>query len=264
MKKLANVSSKQFIMIREVDDAEHSFILPHLENLSQFEKHIDRLNDVYLELEEINNSVTHSNKQTELLKHLKTFFFSFKTFHDHWETLLKRTFTVNSPQWLNFKSQKSYEYDNTFAYRFIYHLRNYVQHCGMPHIQLKANLNERDEPEYRLLLNVEQLLETYDWKPIIINDFKLLEGDLDLLHLLNNIKQPLANIQIKAINCLNILSVLESAKAVLEYRKFKQDGFELAIFEYLEMHVSGSPKNTSMIIFPFGLAEHVIKNITGV
>lgn len=262
VKKLANVSSKQFIMIREIDDVEYSFISSSLEKLSEFNTHIDRLNDIYIELDEINNSVTQSDRQMEVLKHFKTFLFSFKTFHDHWETLLKRTFGDHSPEWLNYKNQTNVEYDVCFAYRFIYHLRNYIQHCGMPNIQLRANLNEKDRPEYRLLLNAQQLLESYDWKQIITNDLTLLEGDLELLHLLNNVKLPLANIQSKAINCLNLQSVLQSATEVLKYKKFKEDEFELAIFEYLEIHASGAPKNTSMRIFPFALAEHLLENIT--
>lgn len=58
--------------------------------------------------------------------------FSFRTYIDHLETFLKRTFGDTSNEVIAFKKLTAELYDNHFEYRFIYKLRNYAQHCGLP------------------------------------------------------------------------------------------------------------------------------------
>ncbi|OWK35215.1 hypothetical protein [Fimbriiglobus ruber] len=60
------------------------------------------------------------------------FLSSMRTYLDHTETRLKRIYGDNSTQVADFKDATAKEYDGHFSYRFIYKLRNYTQHCGMP------------------------------------------------------------------------------------------------------------------------------------
>lgn len=55
-----------------------------------------------------------------------------RTYLDHAETTLNRRYGESSPELNNFKTATSRAYDDSFAYRFLYKLRNYAQHCGMP------------------------------------------------------------------------------------------------------------------------------------
>ena len=60
------------------------------------------------------------------------FLSSMRTYLDHAETRLKRKYGHTSSEAKDFAVAAAKEFDNSFAYRFMYKLRNYTQHCGMP------------------------------------------------------------------------------------------------------------------------------------
>jgi hypothetical protein len=66
---------------------------------------------------------------------------SFRTFLDHADTYLSRTFGVESDELAAWKTLQKSEYDQHSAYRFLYKLRNYVQHVGMPPLKFSASSN---------------------------------------------------------------------------------------------------------------------------
>lgn len=57
---------------------------------------------------------------------------SARMFLDHTEYNLKRTYGKSSTEFADFKKTCSHKYDTNISYRFLYKLRNFVQHCGMP------------------------------------------------------------------------------------------------------------------------------------
>lgn len=57
---------------------------------------------------------------------------SIRTFLDHTQTFVIQKFGAESVEFAEFKSVTSFYYDNSFAYRFFYKLRNYAQHVGLP------------------------------------------------------------------------------------------------------------------------------------
>ncbi|EMV1559988.1 hypothetical protein AABV68_001248 [Enterobacter ludwigii] len=57
---------------------------------------------------------------------------SVKTLLDHMETSINRRYGEDSMEFVEFKALTANEFDNKFSYRFMYKLRNFVQHCGMP------------------------------------------------------------------------------------------------------------------------------------
>jgi hypothetical protein len=65
----------------------------------------------------------------EMLINLLT---AFRTYLDHTESRLKRQYGQNSPQLQAFKSATAAAFDGTFEYRFMYKLRNFIQHSGFP------------------------------------------------------------------------------------------------------------------------------------
>jgi hypothetical protein len=69
----------------------------------------------------------------------------FRCFLDHSESTLKRRFGTNSETVEEWKQAISKCYDESFAYRLMYHLRNYGQHVGVPPLKLEIS-SEADEP----------------------------------------------------------------------------------------------------------------------
>jgi hypothetical protein len=67
------------------------------------------------------------------------FLTAMRTYLDHVETRLKRSYGDDSAQIQEFKRVTASEFDGHFAYRFVSKLRNYTQHCGMPLGRILAN-----------------------------------------------------------------------------------------------------------------------------
>ncbi len=109
---------------------------------------------------------------TEANRHLLNVLTSLRTFLDHAETRLKRTYGKGSAEVAEFKRATSQEYDRRFAYRFLYRLRNYAQHCGLPvgrfslGSEVLESAGEEPDPPTRETLAIyfarEQLLTDFD------------------------------------------------------------------------------------------------------
>lgn len=65
-------------------------------------------------------------------RHLLNYLSSVRTFLDHSEKNIHDRHGHSSPTLVRFEEACHNAYDNHFAYRFLYELRNYAQHCGLP------------------------------------------------------------------------------------------------------------------------------------
>lgn len=72
------------------------------------------------------------SEKLNINRFLLNYLFSFRTYVDHLETFINREFGKDSKEMNEWVILKSKIYKDNFAYRFIYKLRNYAQHCGMP------------------------------------------------------------------------------------------------------------------------------------
>jgi hypothetical protein len=108
----------------------------------------------------------------EINTRILNFLSSVRTFLDHTETYLKRRYGENSERFNKFKQACSDAYDNNFSYKFIYHLRNYAQHCGMPTSQMRFNkiIVDREAQKIgtsiQILCNRDELLIKHNWKKV--------------------------------------------------------------------------------------------------
>ncbi|WP_437693272.1 hypothetical protein [Sorangium sp. So ce176] len=76
---------------------------------------------------------TRARKLTLLANmYLLNFLTAMRTYLDHVETRIKRWYGDKSPEVAQFKRAVSKQYDTTDSYAFVWKLRNYSQHCGMP------------------------------------------------------------------------------------------------------------------------------------
>lgn len=78
------------------------------------------------------------NKQPdlEINRRLINFLTSVTTYLTYSENLLSQKYGEQSSNFENFKQYTAHEFDNHFSYRFLYHLRNYAQHGGLPITEL--------------------------------------------------------------------------------------------------------------------------------
>lgn len=73
---------------------------------------------------------------------------------DHTETYIKRQYGEESSNWQKFRKACVDAYDGHFAYRFMYKLRNYAQHCGLPLNTFNVSEHENREVEGEAIRDV--------------------------------------------------------------------------------------------------------------
>lgn len=108
---------------------------------------------------------------------------STRTLLDHMETSIKREYGKNSSETDFFKSLTAKEFDDKFSYKFMYKLRNYVQHCGMPPLSYsKTKTLDCEAPfaSLELQFNRDSLLSEYDeWGAIVKPELEAQEEKFD-------------------------------------------------------------------------------------
>ncbi len=109
----------------------------------------------------------------EVNRHFLNFLTAVRQFLDHTETRLKREYAENSEVLTVFRTSTATSFDGVFAYRFMYKLRNFSQHCGTPvgivDFESKAIGNSgMTMHSLHLLFNAEQLLHDGGdlWGPV--------------------------------------------------------------------------------------------------
>ncbi|MER5197753.1 hypothetical protein ACWD3J_00425 [Streptomyces sp. NPDC002755] len=95
--------------------------------------------------------------RSEILSRLDNMLSALRAFDDRTSRDLKHRCGDGSTPFRTFKEALSYEYDNEFAYRFMYRLRNYSQHCGQP--ELTGSVKGRRTADGKI---VRQVSMTFD------------------------------------------------------------------------------------------------------
>lgn len=134
--------------------------------------------------------------------HVMNFLSSIKTFLDHSEFKLKRTHGEHSEIYRNFKNATNHAFDTCFSYRFLYHLRNYVQHCGMPVTGFAPSSCVNDKINKHLICflvaycDKDELLEKYKWHKRVFNDFQKLPNQIEISPHIHNMMKCIQGIGI--------------------------------------------------------------------
>ena len=110
---------------------------------------------------------------------------SARTFLDHMETYIKREYGKESNEIKLFKKLTANEFDNRFSYKFMYKLRNYVQHCGMPPLSYsKSKVMEGKSPHTSITLEFDrdELIKGFDgWGAIVRPELEAQESKFNAL-----------------------------------------------------------------------------------
>lgn len=107
-----------------------------------------------------------------LNRRLRGFFSELRVFLDNTEAKLKRRYGKDSGEWRAFKDACARQFDNSFAYRFVYGLRNYAVHVNLPLNAVSLISGQGafapDDPSTHDRLRVEvdrdMLLREFDWR----------------------------------------------------------------------------------------------------
>jgi hypothetical protein len=115
-----------------------------------------------------------------------------RLFLDHETTRLSRTFGAESEQLAEFKAATATAFDSSIAYRFLYKLRNYVTHCGLPISTVSLERPALEEQPKGLVqkivfqLDRDMLLRDHDgWGPHVKPDLARFDRTFELLPLIH-------------------------------------------------------------------------------
>lgn len=161
--------------------------------------------------------------------------FSYRTYIDHLETFLKRTFGDASNELTTFKKLTAELYDNHFEYRFIYKLRNYAQHCGLPIDVFNINPSIY-EGVYDVKINIEfapnLLLVKFDaWGAQLKKELSELKTNLSVITVANTFLEITKEIQKWFLQIIEPTKDLIKAK-VQEISGGKAENFENLCITY--------------------------------
>lgn len=126
-------------------------------------------------------------------RYILNFLSSFRTFLDHTETNLKRRYGDGTEQVQRFKEACVKEYDSEFAYRFLYRLRNYAQHCGMPigHLSFNSKSVNREtgEVSYDVSIKFDRdlLLKNFDKWSTVKPELEALSKEFEVTQYINRL-----------------------------------------------------------------------------
>jgi len=194
----------------------------------------------------------------DLNRHILNCLFSFRTYLDHTETRLKKKFGKKSKEIMSFKQLTSNCFDNYFSYRFLYKLRNYAQHCGLPTGSITFNENENGK-NLRIEFSRDDLLEKYDsWGEHVKPDLEKQDPKFNLIPLLDEL--------------VNHMDLINKEMDVHLKKNIQRQAFQLfSLIDETQKKGSGEPiilkfipeaKSSNMNIgwFPY----EVITKVTGI
>lgn len=153
--------------------------------------------------------------------HICNLLSSVRTYVDHQETKIKRRYGDPSNELEKFKKATSHEYDHDFSYRFMYHLRNYIQHCGLPVSQagVQHKLINRDTGEIEISMNPHaiksSLLAEHRWKQVIRDDLSNMPEEIALIPIAEKYIQSVKRIHASTVD-FSIDEVRASAKYFMD------------------------------------------------
>lgn len=129
---------------------------------------------------------------------------SLRAFDDRTAHSLSRRYGKDSPEVEKFKESLSFEYDNEFAYRFMYKLRNYSQHCGVPELagNVRGYLSESGERcrDVSVTFDSVKLLDRYDgWGVQVKRELQAIKGEFDAIEMLNRMMLSCSRVYAKLI-----------------------------------------------------------------
>jgi hypothetical protein len=157
-----------------------------------------------------------------LNRHILNYLSSVRTFLDHTELRLKRRYGRESKTVTSFTEACARGYDNHFSYRFLYRLRNYVQHCGLPvgHVGGSAEVTDLDSWKIQrsLVINFVRdrlLLERSCWGATLADEIRRLPSEFPI--------HPHMSRMMACLNTINLVPISDNMPDLLKATGFIEE-----------------------------------------
>ena len=154
---------------------------------------------------------------------LLNFMMSVRTFLDHMETHVKRMYGKNSSETDLFKNLTSTEFDSKFSYKFMYKLRNYVQHCGMPPINYsKSKVLEGGIPHASITAEFDKnaLLAGFDsWGAIVKPELESQSDNFNVFDIVHEFYWSILSVYVRFAEATTFSSTWAAKARILEIIK---------------------------------------------
>jgi len=211
------------------------------------------------------NSLTredYSNVYLNTNRLLLNYLSSVKTFVDHLETFFNRKFGKESNEYLEFKKLLSLFYDNSFAYRFFYQLRNYTQHVGLPihNINFKTDFDRENKSvkgTLKISFNRDKLLTDFkEWKKVKA-DLENQQAEFDLTPLLYEMTHNIMEIErnLELILKSGLLKSVEYIDKLIGH--LRNDSGEVFVAYNIRTKENGEIANYESIMIPFDTIDFI-------
>jgi hypothetical protein len=129
---------------------------------------------------------------------------------------MTRRFGDNSPELNAFKAALSAEYDGNFAYRFLYRLRNFVQHLGLPiDSWTRSTTVGGPPPQLQISLSRNRLLADRSVWGAIVNEIEVLPEKILVTQYFSQLRPSLERIT-RARYAADIDQLREDGRVLIE------------------------------------------------
>lgn len=145
---------------------------------------------------------------------------SARTFLDHMETFTKREYGKESEHVELFKKLTAEEFDSRFSYKFMYKLRNYVQHCGMPPLSYSKSRNfDKYTPcaGITLMFDRDALISGFDgWGSIVKPQLESQDNKFDAFAIIEEFVLSILRIYIRFYDETKFQKTLDARARIAE------------------------------------------------
>lgn len=200
----------------------------------------------------------HSNRL--LLNYLS----SIRTYLDHSQTFLTRKYGQKSNQVKKFNDLLSFNFDNNFSYRFLYKLRNYAQHCGIPIDTLSfSSQYDRENNKIHGHLNAffepDKLLANFDsWGAKVKLDLLAMNEPFDLRYIRESMTSIMFNINynFKKINSAKTIKAAKYLQKKVSHLEFENK--EVCIFYNIQTNEKGHLTKFENVPIPMAVIKTLL------
>lgn len=203
-------------------------------------------------------------------RHLLNYLSSIRTFLDHTQTKLKKSYGDQSDRFRRFKDACSKSYDDNFSYRFLTKLRNYSQHCGMP--LGGFTLHSEEKPPYsghvyhslKAKFSRDELLKYDSWGTRIAKEISQLPSEFDIA--------PHVVAMMKCLERINLVLIEEDFPELVKSAEFIEQLISPAqgeegvpcILKFLEISRGANAEIKEMKLEITNIPLHVVKIVMNI
>jgi hypothetical protein len=190
------------------------------------------------------------------------FLSSARSYLDFMERLVKSRPEDGPDMAAKFKGYCAAEFDGYFSYRFLYKLRNYAQHKGMPinvisFGQNRSNTTQRGEDYFEVGIMRDRLLGDFDWRKLN-DEIKGLPEFIDIVGHTAEFFESLRRIQLQVVGDLFQFHSLADAAAIVIKYAARAPAAQDRLMVYQATVVTATRTNYKEISVPVRLARRII------